>query len=135
MPLATLVRAQDVTLTSRDGNVELSGDLLGFDGEFYRLQTEFGVLTLDGSGVLCDGPGCPDLTDYVARITISGAETVGEVLMPALVEGFGLRAGYAVRREALGPGQVLYILTERDGGRVAGSSLFTARPPTAASTS
>ncbi|MGI3164253.1 phosphate ABC transporter substrate-binding/OmpA family protein [Pseudooceanicola sp. 200-1SW] len=120
LPLATWVRAQDVTLTSRDGNVELSGDLLGFDGEFYRLQTEFGVLTLDGSGVLCDGPGCPDLTDYVARITISGAETVGEVLMPALVEGFGLRAGYAVRREELGPGQVLYTLTERAGGRVAG---------------
>ena len=28
--------AQDVTLTSRDGKVELSGMLSGFDGEFCR---------------------------------------------------------------------------------------------------
>ncbi|PJE27613.1 phosphate ABC transporter substrate-binding protein, PhoT family [Pseudooceanicola antarcticus] len=117
---ALAVKAQDVTLTSRDGAVELSGDLLGFDGEFYRLQTEFGVLTLDGSGVLCAGPGCPDLTDFVARITISGAETVGEILMPALVEGFALRAGLGVTREQVAAGQVLYTLSERDTGRVAG---------------
>ena len=43
--------AQDVTLTSRDGGVEISGDLLGFDGEFYRLETIYGELTVDGSRV------------------------------------------------------------------------------------
>ena len=37
--------AQDVTLTSRDGGIELSGTLLGFDGEFYRLETDYGELT------------------------------------------------------------------------------------------
>jgi len=30
----TAAVAQDVTLTSRDGKVELIGTLLGFDGEF-----------------------------------------------------------------------------------------------------
>lgn len=123
------VAAQDVTLTSRDGAVAVSGDLLGFDGEFYRVDTEFGILTLDGSGVLCDGPGCPSLTDYVARITISGAETVGEILMPALVEGFGLRTGRTVRRAETGPGEVVYTLsdpaTDGDGARVVGE--FTIR--------
>jgi phosphate transport system substrate-binding protein len=90
--------AQDVTLTSRDGRVELSGTLLGFDGEFYRLETIYGELTVDGSGVLCDGPGCPDLQDFVAEVSISGSATMGAVLMPALVEGFGLRNGYDVTR-------------------------------------
>ena len=33
--------AQDVTLTSRDGAVEVTGTLLGFDGEFYRVETRF----------------------------------------------------------------------------------------------
>lgn len=60
------VQAQDITLTSRDSKVALSGTLLGFDGEFYRLRTEYGELTVDGSGVLCDGPGCPKLQDFVA---------------------------------------------------------------------
>ena len=72
-------RADDVTLTSRDGAVEIIGTLLGYDGEFYRVESEFGILTVDGSGVLCDGPGCPDLQGYIAKISISGARTMGEV--------------------------------------------------------
>jgi len=43
--------AQDVTLTSRDGSVEVSGTLLGFDGEFYRVEPIFGELPADGAGV------------------------------------------------------------------------------------
>ena len=39
--------AQDITLTSHDGKVEISGNLLGFDGEFYRVETRFGELTVD----------------------------------------------------------------------------------------
>ncbi|MEM7519579.1 MAG: cell envelope biogenesis protein OmpA, partial [Pseudomonadota bacterium] len=71
--------AQDVTLTSRDGAVEISGTLLGFDGEFYRVDTEYGELTVDGSGVSCIGPGCPNLQDYVAEIQMSGSATMGAV--------------------------------------------------------
>ena len=48
--------AQDVTVKSPDGQVELSGTLLGFDGEFYRLDTVYGEMTIDGSGVRCEGP-------------------------------------------------------------------------------
>ncbi|MEQ9053409.1 MAG: cell envelope biogenesis protein OmpA, partial [Roseovarius confluentis] len=71
------VSAQDVTLTSRDGNVEITGNLLGFDGEFYRVDTVYGELTVDGSGVDCAGPGCPNLDTYVAQVVFSGAPTIG----------------------------------------------------------
>ncbi len=87
---------QDVTIRSRDGAIELSGTLLGFDGDFYRLQTDYGELTLDGSGVLCEGPGCPSLTDYVADVTFAGADSLGKTLLPALLESFGARMGYTV---------------------------------------
>lgn len=97
---ASALMAQDVTLTSPDGQVELSGTLLGFDGEFYRVQTVYGELTVDGSGVLCDGPACPNLQDFVAEVSISGSSTMGAVLVPALIEGFALRNSYTVRREA-----------------------------------
>tara|TARA_R110000868_G_scaffold400956_5_gene676177 strand:+ start:88538 stop:90079 length:1542 start_codon:yes stop_codon:yes gene_type:complete len=117
--------SQDVTLTSRDGLVAVGGNLLGYDGEFYRVDTEYGVLTLDGSGVLCDGPGCPNLDDYVAELTISGAATIGNVLMPALVEGFGLRYGYSLRREEVAPNSILYTLTEATQNRVAGKFTIT----------
>jgi phosphate transport system substrate-binding protein len=112
--------AQDVTLKSRDGLVALSGNLLGFDGEFYRVDSDYGVLMLDGSGVLCEGPGCPNLDDFVAELRISGAATIGNVLMPALVEGFGLRFGYSLQREEAASDTVVYTLTENPQNRVAG---------------
>ena len=62
---AITASADDVLLTSRDGAIELSGTLLGFDGQFYRVETQYGELTVDGSGVLCEGPGCPSLTNFV----------------------------------------------------------------------
>jgi phosphate transport system substrate-binding protein len=90
--------AQDVLLRSHDGAVELEGDLLGFDGEFYRLDTIYGELTVDGSGVTCEGPGCPDLEAFVARAVFSGAPIIGRVLLPSLLEAFAIRDGYVLRR-------------------------------------
>lgn len=114
---ASGARAQDVTLSSPDGAVEITGSLLGFDGEFYRVQTEFGDLTVDGSGVSCEGPGCPSLSAYVAELTLSGSAGMAEVLLPALLEGFALRNGYQARRDA-GPGsEFTYVLL--DNGRPA----------------
>lgn len=104
--------AQDVTLTSRDGRVELNGTLLGFDGEFYRIETLYGELTVDGSGVLCDGPGCPNLDDYVAELSISGSATMGAVLMPALIEGFALRNDYIPTRQVEDKTHFSYTLTD-----------------------
>lgn len=107
---ALAASAQDVSLTSRDGSIQLSGTLLTFDGIFYRVDTEFGILTVDSSGVTCEGPGCPSLGPYVAELTISGAHSMGEVLFPALVEGFALRQGYALKREELLGVGTLYTL-------------------------
>jgi phosphate transport system substrate-binding protein len=71
--------AQDVTLRSHDGSVAIEGDLLGYDGEFYRVHTAYGELTVDGSGVTCEGPGCPDLESFVARLVVSGAPSIGTI--------------------------------------------------------
>ncbi|WP_264211837.1 phosphate ABC transporter substrate-binding/OmpA family protein [Leisingera thetidis] len=111
--LAALARglaAQDVTLSSPDGAVEITGTLLGFDGEFYRVETQFGELTVDGSGVTCDGPGCPSLSGFVAEITLAGSSAMSEVLLPALIEGFALRNGYQTRREPLPEGNFSHVL-------------------------
>ena len=95
--------AQDVTLTSRDGTVELSGRLLQYDGEFYRLATEYGDMTVSSEGVLCDGPGCPEAGTYVARVAVTGARDIVATLMPPLIEGFArqrnLRATRLIRDE------------------------------------
>jgi phosphate transport system substrate-binding protein len=111
-------QAQDITLTSRDGKVELIGTLSGYDGEFYRVQTEYGELTVDGSGVTCAGPGCPNLQDFVAEVQMSGSATMGAVLMPALIDAFGQRTGHSVSREDENASRFVYILTREDTGKV-----------------
>ena len=117
--------AQDVTLTSRDGSVEINGDLLSFDGEFYRVNTIYGDLTVDGSGVLCEGPGCPDLTNFVAEIRLSGPPVVGRVLIPALLEAFGQKEGYElVIVDGDEARRVTYSLLDRDTGKPRGRLFF-----------
>jgi phosphate transport system substrate-binding protein len=108
--------AQDVLLRSHDGAVEIAGDLLGFDGEFYRVETIYGELTVDGSGVTCEGPGCPDLEAFVARAVFSGAPIAGRVLLPSLLEAFAIRDGYAIRRHEAGDSDLRVTLHARDEG-------------------
>lgn len=118
------VLADDVTLRSRDGAIELSGTLLGFDGEFYRVETQYGELTVDGSGVLCEGPGCPSLTDFVAELSISGSSTIGDVLMPALVEGFALQSGLKAERVKIDDTHFEYVLSTPDSESPVGRFQF-----------
>ena len=86
-------RAQDVTLTSRDGSLSLSGTLQGYDGEFFRIETTYGPLTVDGQGVTCDGPACPDLTAPKAVIRFVGAADAGASLLPHLFAAFAEARG------------------------------------------
>ncbi|MFW2545530.1 phosphate ABC transporter substrate-binding/OmpA family protein [Primorskyibacter sp. 2E107] len=122
--MVTHAAAQDITLRSRDGGVELTGTLLGFDGEFYRLRTQYGELTVDSSGVLCEGVGCPSLIDFVAEVSVSGSATMGSVLMPALLEAFALRHGLSTQREATGEETFTYHLRDATSGKSVGRFYF-----------
>lgn len=79
--------AQDVTLVAREGGIVLSGTLQGFDGEFYKIDTAYGTLTVDGQGVICEGPACPELVAPKAVIRVVGAPDAA-ALLPALMQAF-----------------------------------------------
>lgn len=98
--LATGARAQDVTLTARDGSLELSGTMRAYDGAFYRVETDYGLLTLDAQGVICRGPGCPDLTAFVAEAVIAAGPQEAEGLLPALIKAHAAAEGLVVTRDA-----------------------------------
>jgi len=109
--------SQDVTLTSQDGKISISGRLLTYDGEFFRIDSEFGALTLDGSGVTCAGVGCPDLQGFVAEFTIAGSKTMGDVLLPALIESFAVQSGMTLQRIVTDDAHFTYVLSLPDTGR------------------
>jgi len=125
---STVAFAQDVELRSFDGSVELEGNLISFDGAYYRLDTIYGPLTVSAEGVECFGPGCPDLTSFVAEARIAGAATVAEGLIPALLQGFAEAQGMAlISRPGGADGAMTYDLTRRNGSPAA---RFHVRPGT-----
>ncbi|NUB45411.1 OmpA family protein [Fertoebacter nigrum] len=120
--------AQDVTLTARDGAITLNGTLQGFDGEFYRVMTSYGLLTVDGEGVICAGPGCPDLTAPKALIRITGAPDAGMNLLPGVLRAFARTRGLVIRLEP-GDGEFAAQITDPVSGQVLSDITFTPAPP------
>lgn len=98
--------AQDVTLVSREGSIVLSGSLQGFDGEFYRIDTAYGQLTVDAQGVICEGPACPELTAPKAVIRLVGAPDAGARLLPGLFRAFAGGRGLVFEPAPPAAGQV-----------------------------
>lgn len=124
---AGIARAQDVTLTARDGGLALVGTLQGWDGEFYRIDTSYGLLTVDGQGVLCDGPACPDLTAPKAEVRILGEAEAGAALVAPLVAAFAESRGLDVQADG-----AVTRLVERAKGQVLAEVSFAPAAPDAA---
>lgn len=115
--------AQDVTLTARDGGLELVGTLRAFDGEFYRIDSKYGPLTVDAQGVICDGPGCPGLTAPRAVIRMVGESDPGIRILPLLIRAFA-----DFRRLTLDESDGLTRLTDPADGQLLAEFSFAPMP-------
>lgn len=102
--------AEDVTIRDRSGGTLVVGDVLGFDGTYLRLGTSFGDLTLRYDASLCDGSACPDPSAHVPIVRISGSRRLGEVLLPALVDGYARSVDLVAQREEVDTDHVTYTL-------------------------
>ena len=97
VPLA--VAAQDITLSSQDGSISMSGDLLNYDGHFYRIDTEFGPLTIDGAHVTCEGPACPNIFEFTPNIQISTHDPLIARVLHSSILAFGHSLGAKIEIE------------------------------------
>ncbi len=88
--------AQDVTLTSSDGTVAATGELLEFEGNSYRINTATGEVSLSASDVSCSGAGCPSFEAADADVTLAGTDVVAQGLLPLLLEGYAASKGAAL---------------------------------------
>ncbi len=94
--LATPVLAQDATLTSRGGGLSVSGRLVGYDGLVYRIDTDWGRLTVDAAAVDCAGPGCPDLTRFAPELRVAAEPWLADRLLVPLIHRFARAEGLTV---------------------------------------
>ena len=126
-----IAAAQDVTLTAREGGIRLEGTLQSFDGAFYRIDTSYGLLTVDGQGVICTGPGCPDLTAPKAVIRITGAPDAGVALIPPLFRSFAATRGL-IYQPVFGGAGFAAILADPETGKTLAEISFAPDAPDAA---
>ncbi len=122
--------AQDVTLVAREGGIVLTGSLQGYDGAFYRIETSYGLLTVDGQGVICEGPACPDLEAPKAVIRLVGADDPGLALLPPLFQAFAAQRGL-VYQPGQGDGFTATILDPESGKDLAEVSFAPLSPDAA----
>ncbi len=87
----TMSFAEDVTLKSSDGTVNIVGEFKGFEENAYIIKTGLGELRISAERVRCEGAACPVFETESADVVIAGSDTVGLGMMPLLLEGF---AGY-----------------------------------------
>lgn len=81
-------QAEPVTLKARDGSVEISGELVSSDGRTIAITSPTaGLIVVETRRFSCSGAACPVL-DSDDDFSIQGSNTIGDALMPALVEAF-----------------------------------------------
>ncbi len=85
---ASSTYAQDITLRSSDGTVNMNGELVSFEDNSYVIRTALGQLRVSASRVSCTGAACPDLAVGDIDVAASGSDAVGLGLMPLLLEGY-----------------------------------------------
>jgi phosphate transport system substrate-binding protein len=129
--LAGAALAETVTLKLKSGGLEIEGDLVAFDGSMYQLKSPvFGDMTLDAARFSCSGAGCPSEKTSAgaaklsaskalaaapvaaaggADIALSGSNTIGSALMPALVEAFAQANGLSSTKVVAASGNPLEI--------------------------
>lgn len=88
LTLSSFAFAEEVTLTSSDGTVNMTGDFVDFRDNAYIISTALGELRVSASRVNCIGDACPDLGGGDADVVIGGSDTIGLGLMPLLLEGY-----------------------------------------------
>jgi phosphate transport system substrate-binding protein len=115
---------QTVTLKSFDGFTQLRGELVDFDGETFTIRTRLGTLEVDALQVECEGPACPPDLLFGAEFGIHGSNTIGDSLMPALIEGYADQLGGTIEREiGTEENEAMFRLIHESGQEMAAISL------------
>ena len=108
--------AQQVTLTSADGTVNMTGTFKEFRDNNYVISTALGDMRVSANRVSCFGEACPTFEDVKADTIIGGSDTVGLALMPLLLEGYAGSIGAAADMTQTGNGSDLVAQLIADEG-------------------
>jgi phosphate transport system substrate-binding protein len=114
--LPVIAVAEEVTLKSSDGTVNIVGEFVEFSDNTYVVRTALGDLRVSAATVTCEGTACPTIETTAVDVTFAGSDTVGLGVMPLLLSGFAAYKAAATTTSETGvEGQVVDTLVA-DGG-------------------
>jgi phosphate transport system substrate-binding protein len=93
--LPMMAQAEEVTLKSSDGTVNIVGEFVEFVDNAYVVRTALGDLRVSAATVSCEGAACPTIETTAVDVTFAGSDTVGLGVMPLLLSGFAANIGAA----------------------------------------
>ena len=80
---------KQVTLTSHDGTISVSGTLLDVVEGIFSVEVEnLGTVEIKVESAVCEGPGCP-IPVMLGPVQIVGTDYMGLAIAPHLLIGFG----------------------------------------------
>ena len=119
--------ADEVTLKSTDGTINLTGELVDYSDDSYIVRTALGDLRIATSSVFCEGAGCPSIENVTADVSIVGSEAIGLAMMPLLMSGYASSLNADAELSNSAAGETLATLIGDDGfGDEFGSYLVSA---------
>lgn len=86
--MPTTLTAEEITLRSKEGGVNVVGELVDFVDHVYTLKTNLGTMRIPASTVECIGDTCPKKMEFTKSFGIVGPEVLTTGLLPLLLEGF-----------------------------------------------
>ncbi|MEM7525247.1 MAG: phosphate ABC transporter substrate-binding/OmpA family protein [Pseudomonadota bacterium] len=115
---AAAQQSAPVTLTSEDGTVSITGNLITYEQGVYVIDAVgIGVLKIEGDEITCSGVVCPIIEKtYGPNFGIYGSRTVGTTLIPNLLRGYANSVGATFEIEATAEAAERIVrLTNADG--------------------
>ena len=106
----------DIQLALPDSDFAVSGRFLGFDGQFVRVETPAGEVTLAYDSLTCVGAACPD-ANFVPIVRFSGSQRIGQLIMPPLIEAYARDVGATVAIARRIDGVVTFQFHSVDSGK------------------
>lgn len=91
-----LAQADTVRLFSENNNIDIQGEFLELSEGAYVIRTALGDLHISAEGVRCEGNACPSEKSDVQTVVLRGSSTIGQTLIPLLVEGYAAEQEGAV---------------------------------------
>ena len=124
--LPAFANAQEVTLSSEDNSVSVTGELVSFDGQNFIIRTAMGDLELAAEVARCSGESCPDRGTPPAEFSLFGPKELVSNLSANFIDLYAQKNEANIDKQAISSNESNIIAQSLDDENVLQARLTAA---------